>query len=151
MGNPQERLQDICWLAGLTDGDGCIAVQKQSNNGNGQLVPELTISTTCKVTRDHLDTLFDRIEVGRHWTERTVTNQPNWKTRWVLQVRGMKRMKPLLMLLLPHLVTKRREAELLLQFIESRLDAPMTRGYTPEQLGAIAEIKALKRERNGNL
>lgn len=150
MGNPQERLQDICWLAGLTDGDGSIGIHKQSHNGNGQLVPSFTIVTTCKLTRDHLDALLDRLEVGRHWTERA-SKRPNWKVCWLLQVRGMRRVKPLLMMLAPHLVTKKREAEIMLQFIGSRLDVPMRRGYNTHELAMIAEVRELKQLRNGAL
>ena len=150
MDNQAGKIAVIAWLAGLTDGDGCIGIQKQPNNGNGQLVPQFSISTTCELTYKHLGAVLDEIEVGCYWTHRKVDN-PNWKDRWVLQVRGMKRCKKLLDMLSPYLVTKGEEARILLKFIEERLAFPMRRGYTHEQLQLVEKMHAIKLSRNGTI
>jgi len=140
----------LAWLAGLTDGDGSIGIHKQSNNGNGQLVPRFSISTTCSTTYRHLDAVFNEIGIGRHWDHRKVKN-PNWRDRWVVNVCGMRRVKPLLQMLLPHLVTKKEEAEILLTFIDERLTSPMRRGYTKSQLAMVDRMKEIKQCRHGGI
>jgi hypothetical protein len=148
MDNHAGKIAVIAWLAGLTDGDGCIRINKQPNNGNGQMVPEFTISTTCDLTYRHLSFIFNEIGVGCHWTHRKVDN-PNWKDRWVISVCGMKRCKVLLEMLTPYLITKGEEAKLMLKFIDERFSFPMRRGYTPEQLAIADKLKSIKLNRNG--
>ena len=94
-GQSAGKIAMLAWLAGLTDGDGSIGVHKQPKNGQGQLVPQFAITTTCQHTYEHLNTVLDELGIGRHWTLRRVSN-PNWRDRWCLCVRGMKRCKPLL-------------------------------------------------------
>lgn len=147
MDNHAGKTERVCWLAGLIDGDGSIGIHKQPHNGNGHLVPAVSICTSCLRTYAHLNAVFDEIGIGRHWTQRN-NKSGAWATVWVLQVRGMKRCKPLLEMLRPYLVTKQQEADLLLEFIRQRLDSPYRKGYTPEQIDIVKRLQALKHTRH---
>ena len=150
LGNQAGKVTDICWLAGIVDGDGCIGVHKQQFGKNTTYVPSFGLSTTCKKTYLFLDNLFKELEIGHHWTYRVVQNK-NWRDRWVLQVRGMKRVSKLLEMIFPYLVTKREEAELIRKFIGLRLLKNKKGAYSQGEMELIERTKEIKKERNGNL
>ncbi len=137
------------WMAAFIDADGMIGVHKQPNNGNGQLVPYVKISTTCAKTQKFISEALTELEIGHYWTRRTGQKQ-NWKDVWVMTVAGMKRCEKFLKMLIPYLVTKEDEALLMQRFISERLSVPMRRGYTREQLDMVERIKEIKTLRNGN-
>ena len=140
----------IIWLAGITDGDGCIGLHRQPFNNKVNFVPNYSISTTCKDTHEYLDVLFNELEIGHHWTYRK-SNKKEWKDRWVLETRGMLRNERLLFMLVPYLVTKKNEANIVLNFIKSRLSKSKMISYIPEELAMVEELKSIKDSRNGNI
>lgn len=150
LGNQAGKITDICWLAGIIDGDGCIGVHKQKSGKKTTYVPSFGLSTTCQKTYLFLDNLFNQLEIGHHWIYRTVQNK-NWRDRWCLQVRGMKRVDKLLGMVYPYLVTKREEAELIKNFIQLRILRGKKGAYSQEEIEIIERTKEIKRERNGNL
>lgn len=136
------------WLAGFIDADGCIGLHKQTykNNNNINYVPSISITTTCQKTFNHLDLEMKKRKIGHHVTFRKVKN-PNWKDRWQIEARGMKRCKPFLRRILPYLVTKKDEGILLLRYIESRTSGIMKKPYSEKEFGFIKEIARLKTNR----
>ncbi len=141
---------EVPWLAGITDGDGSIGIHKQPFKGTMTYVPEYSLSTTCEITYQYLENLLNKLEIGHHWGLRKVTN-PNWKNRWVLEIRGFKRVSKILELLQPYLITKNKECKLVLEFINSRLKENSKRTYSTQELSLIEQVKQIKKTRNGNL
>jgi len=65
-----------------------------------------------------------------------------------VDVRGMKRCRPLLRRLIPFLVTRREEAEILLALIDKRLTKATTKPLTSDETDALRQIKELKHRRH---
>ncbi len=136
------------WLAGFIDADGMIGIHRQPTSAQTvTYVPEVAVTTTCLRTADHLSAVFEAIDVPVYRQLRKVT-KPNWSDRHALTIRGMKRVSKILPLILPYLVTKQGEAEMLMEFITSRRSQSPREPYRERELALIAAIKAAKRERH---
>ena len=100
----------IQWAAGLIDGEGCISIAKQARKDRPTAAYHLRIT----VTMVHLPTLerLQKIIGGNIHVKRSYQNH---RTAWVLTIYDKKALKALLRLI-PHLVTKREEAEAALDF-----------------------------------
>ena len=145
----QERLQDgIKWLAGMTDADGNMGIYKQpSKTSYIMYVPRYSIVTTCKVTIDVLQKLFEDLELGHYIYFKKHDSKTRWADQWNIDVRGYKRVKKSLEMILPYLVTKKNEARLILEYIESRL-AIGRKPYIKRELEIIQLLKDCKANRN---
>lgn len=66
----------------------------------------------------------------------------------VIVVMGLQRSKKILPLIMPYLVTKRREAELIMEFIGIRDRLFAQKKHDPREFAILSELKAVKAERN---
>jgi hypothetical protein len=131
MDNQQAKIEDIAWMAGFIDGDGSLCMTR-TNAGKfkadgapvGGFVPRLTICNTDWSTLDELKAIADSLSLPYHvYEDMTYYKKPHKSThnpRWHWSVQGMKRMSRWLPVLIPYLKTKRRQAELLLEYSVSR-------------------------------
>jgi len=142
---------EASWLAGFIDADGCIRLSKGMKNvkkGQHSLIPQVTVHNTCVVTLNHAAQLLERI-VDSITTSRRRRTSLKHADMANIHVLGMKRCEPVLRELLPYLVTKRLEAEILLRFIERR----KTRGirnkpYEPVDYLSNEALKYIKKTRH---
>ena len=74
--------------------------------------------------------------------------KPNWSDRHHIEIRGMKRLLKILPELIPRLVTKAAEAELVMEWIESRMKRPMRQPYNDRELAIVQEVRNLKLTRH---
>jgi len=155
MDNPQKRL-GIEWLAGFIDGEGSFILQvsKERRWKNGtcgiRLRPRITISNTHKPTMDFIAGLLKEFGVGHQFNvvSRKIYN-PKHSQGYQISITGHKRSLKLIELLLPFLITRQRQAQLLKEFIEWRLSLPKdawTGGYANKAKEYIESLRAL----NGN-
>ena len=103
------------WLAGIFDGEGCVWCRwpKRKN-----VIVEVKMTHLPTIERIHA--LFPgRLATGS-LSKNAFGKRPQW--RWSLDTRGS---KVFLALVLPYLVTKRREAEIALQLCERGSSVPM--------------------------
>jgi len=103
------------WLAGIFDGEGCVWCRwpKRKN-----VIVE--IKMTHFETIHRINSLFQgRIATGA-LSKNAFGRKPQW--RWSLDTRGS---RLFLSLVLPYLVTKRREAEIALQLCDRGPNVPM--------------------------
>lgn len=131
MGNPQPKVHEweIGWLAGFIDADGSIHFSVQSRqkaDGTAYYSPYIQIANTDVPTLARVTDLLERmgLPVHVHWKEnkqgfqrKTGQKRKQWYTRAV----GMKRCERWLSALLPYFTTRNEQAELMLEFIHSRL------------------------------
>lgn len=99
---------EIAWLAGLFDGEGCVWSRwpKRAN-----VVTEIKMAH--KETMEKINELFPGRFVLGNLSRGTLGKKDQW--RWSLDTLGTKRF---LSLVLPYLVTKKREAEIALLLCE---------------------------------
>lgn len=132
MGNQQERLWS--WLGGFVDGEGCFGIYRKREKGKMFHYPILDIVNTNPLDIDRAAQVISTV-TGLHIESRVKGG--NELPKWSLRVLGFNRMRKLLPVLIPYLVGKREEAELVLQFCGSEADVDAR-----EQLKL--QLKALK-------
>lgn len=141
MENEQARLIDLAYLAGLLDGEGWIGLGKHKPSrstvvGGYQLRPSVAIHVKSPELVEHLDNLARRNDLPSY-----VQHMGNGTSRW--SVRGAKRVKRVLEAVLPFLYEKRKAAELVLEFIESRFSWEYGQGLKPRELEIYEDLRAL--------
>lgn len=138
----------LAWLAGFIDADGMVCFHKQPKKKQEiTWVPGTSITTTCTKTADFISRSFKELGLPVYRCLRKVTNQ-NWTDRHHMEIRGQKRVKRLLEAILPYLVTKREEAELVMEFIRLRQEGSPTRPYSEYEMGLVSKTKKIKRSRH---
>lgn len=124
---PVIELLDVqaAWLAALVDGEGCIAVWKQRRAGGQQVKYNgvIVISNTC------IDLLIKARELTRSgvlYLHRPGTkHRRTWhKPLYTLRINN-RAVPAVLRAILPYLIAKRRQAELVLRFYEAVHAAPV--------------------------
>ena len=142
---------EAAWLAGFTDADGCIRLKKGMKNGKlGQnsLIPHITFHNVCAVTLNRVTKLLAKVDV-HHRTSSRKRVSPSHSKMHNVEVLGMKQCEPVLHALLPHLVTKRLEGQLLLKFIERRgTEGIRNKPYEPVDYAAHSALAYLKKTRH---
>lgn len=141
MGNQQVRLECLkYWLAGLIDGEGCIALYWKRQGKYENIEPIVSISNTDQHLLDAAEQVINMLGVG--------TYRQKGKTADELKVKGFKRVYKFLPHICDLLISKRDEAKVVLQFIESRIQSGKVRGYSEEELGLFDKCKELKHSKN---
>lgn len=111
----------LSWLAGFMDGEGSFVIIKSG----GRIQPRVQVNNTHYPTlswlTEKLTVLGLPHYVGTKKGGLHKHDPYNRKQQWVIMVAGFKRSIRWCQALLPYLVTKRRQAELLLEFCHSRL------------------------------
>jgi hypothetical protein len=97
---------DAAWAAGFLDGEGCIMVGTRD-------VPVVVFTSTDLAPLERLRELF-----GGSLAEKRQTEARRSQT-WDLHVRSALRVRPLLETVMPYLVAKREQAEVLLAFCKT--------------------------------
>jgi len=144
------RDTDIAYLAGLFDGEGTITVTLHKDRRTKKGYNLATTVSICNTCREVIE-LFDRLIKGKVVT---VPPKGNCRTIYRVEYRNKWDIIKFLKTLLPYLWLKRREAELMIRFCESRVAHPRGRWtgeYTSQELAiAIAIYKAkLKKSSKG--
>jgi len=102
----------LSYLAGLLDGEGCLMIA--NTRGASRYIPELNITMTHERT---IRTVADWLEVPVKLVKRS-NPKPHWKQQYALRMSG-KRVAALCKLLLPYLITKHGQAELVIAFAKT--------------------------------
>lgn len=138
-----ENPYDIGWLAGIIDADGTVAIGKSCGKW---LIPIIQVKN--KDVRV-IERCISIIGEGCYVTKPGGCYQ--------LKVNGMPNMYSLLLRITPHMTRKRRQAELLLEYLKSRLSKRPSSPcqslgktpYTKRELEIYEEIKRLNHALRG--
>lgn len=113
----------LAWLAGLLDGEGCIAFAKRTDyvSGRGRMLMryDVKLAMACEMTvRICFDLVADII--GDDLVKVFKEKRRNERVRplWRCEISSKRGVYDLLTAVEPHLVTKRLEAQLCLRFLE---------------------------------
>ncbi len=139
MGNQQERLSRdfmLGWLVAAIEGEGSITLAWGKHGKYIQLIPRINIVNKEQEFVNRAVEFSHELGVGVY----VGNNKYN-----LLQVQwnGMKRVKAVLEMVLPHLGFKKERAELLLDFINRRLSGSKNRKYVLEDKEAFLKIREI--------
>ncbi len=150
MDNQQRSLElRLAWLGGIIDGEGTISFASKfshsSRQNNYHFRPYVSITNSDMTMVEEIKSILD--EIGCGYYIRSAGNpskrKENWKEYTQVYAEGMRRLHRLLPILIPYLVSKRRQAEAVLQYIESRFTGEHKEPVRDDQLQLVLRVKQL--------
>ena len=149
--NPQVTVNQICWMAGIWDGEGSFSIVRQNTKNTNKpfgLNPKITMENTSAEMIDECCKILDGSEISFYITERKIRSNRH-KQAYVLQVCRIDMILKFCDLLLPHLITKKAQASLLRRYAKSRIGQYAGRGkrvpFTEEEVGLCEKVQELNR------
>ncbi|MFA5377191.1 MAG: hypothetical protein WC455_15680 [Dehalococcoidia bacterium] len=119
LGNQQARL---AWLAGIFDGEGTVGIYNRPKSNNWFVI--VSLCNTHQQSRFMVASILDEINVSGYWQDRKPEN-PKHNARWSVVISGYGKVSRFLSALMPYLVVKQLQAQIMLIFINSRQNKPM--------------------------
>lgn len=119
------KTEDLAYIAGLIDGEGYIGLVKYIEKRRTKNIKNRItyyyhpVVKLAMCDRDGID-LIDSLFLGNIWFHQRNEKYKNWKNQWEWQAKGQKRVKEILQAILPYLKVKRKQAELVIDFIRNR-------------------------------
>jgi hypothetical protein len=137
----QSAGKNLAWLAGFLEGDGSIGLGKHTQKGIRIIYsPYIDFSNTDSLLIEHCYKILDDLDLV-YWINSKKTKNG---TAWDLRVKGFKRCKKILPLLIPELNGKKKKnAELVYEWILSRENTGNNTTYTERELEIYTIIKNL--------
>ena len=118
----------IGWLAGVIDGEGCFVIARQKTKHGFKLRPHFCLRSTCQLMLERIANILSQNEVACH-VYAVKPRKVYYKPQGSIQIAGFLRVKKLLDLISPFLVTKQAECLLLKEWIDYRFSL----GSKPQQ------------------
>ena len=116
------QMQAALWpyLAGLIDGEGSFVIQKTevekiASSSRSKTAKYLAYFCIGMVDREPLDLIQKTIGAGKVYEERV----PNRRSIWRIRFAGRLKLMPFMEKLLPYLIVKKRQAEVVLDFCKN--------------------------------
>ena len=148
--NQQETATDIelSWLAGIIDGEGHIGISRMmSHRDKPTLNPRISIGNTNVLIISQVCKILDKIPISGHIEKRQKggkDGEKNWKEAWVVQLSQIEKINAFLTKILPFLVGKKAQAELVQRFTESRMkNRKYGAGYSDEEVSLYQQMAGL--------
>ncbi len=146
--NRQSRgnLADIAWLAGIVDGEGCL---RAKFNSHDRTIPtiwlELRIGNTSMSLLEKCQRIIQDLCHKKHNLNKHCRTE-NLHVMWSIEVTKQNYLLTVIEAILPHLTSKRAQAEAMLVYLRSRKNRKhYHQPYTQEELGLVDALKFLKR------
>lgn len=129
------------WIAGIVDGEGYIGIVQAKNKRQGSftLMPRVEVVSTTRCMQDELERLL-----GFGCVYPRPSKKPNEQTKFVWSIWSAPVVGPFLAVLEPHLIVKRRVAEVVRKFCETRIEHDME-PYTEDNLASVCRVRELNR------
>jgi len=122
--NPQVTMADLGWLGGCLDSDGCISIAavKRSRYKIATFRPQIVWSNTSQFYIEEVARLLAGLDLAHyvHW------RQFHGKPRGTVMLAGLKRCLAALDKLQPYIKVKQRQAQIVRELCDLRLNNPLT-------------------------
>lgn len=155
IGNQQATSIKLAWLAGIWDGEGTISIYYAKQNN--AYVARLTLSNTSDEMINEIAKIFDSLDIKGHIWKATKQRKASHKLEYHMTVNKLENVLRGTKAMLPYLIVKKAQAELIIRFIESRMKykpalerdgkgritSVKTQGYTKEELSFYEQIRTL--------
>lgn len=150
MGNQQRSLEArLAWLGGIMDGEGTISFASKYSKTSRQKAyhfrPEFKLTNSCEKMMMEVRSILDELGCAYHVkvTDNPSKKKENWKKYTKVTVEGIKRLHKLLPIMIPYLISKREQAELVFAYIESRLAGGHKDPVSDEQEAMVLKVRQL--------
>lgn len=151
MGNQQVKTHfEIGWLVGFIEGEGCLTINRIKGYGkSNKLLPYISLVGTNTASMERAIEIAKNLELPMY-----ISNRSYGPRNPVIRIEatGLGRTAKWLAVIEPYLVGKKRQAELMLEFIASREISrkkhPWMKPYTDEELAIYDQIHILNRGYN---
>ena len=145
--NQQRKIgeSDLDWLAGLWDGEGTFGLY-YAKARHTQMKPHGSVVNTHKGALDRVTQTLTAFGIGHHVMWQQIYQREGLKSErptWRVAVLGLKRLRPLLELMIPRLTVKQEQAKTLLEFIDYRMAKPHKAPYGEDELKFLARMRQL--------
>jgi hypothetical protein len=132
---------ELAYIAGIVDGEGHIGFTRKRNDRWLYYAPGVGVTNQSEALIRWMD---DRI----NWSIRCL-NPDNSGYTWVYRPAIIGHaVAPLLRALRPYLVIKGAQADLMIEYCDSRANAPGHTPYTPEQVAMVERVYELNKKRS---
>jgi len=120
MGNQQATSHQLAWLAGIWDGEGTFTILYKEMRYGDAYMARITLSNTdVSMINEILKILDSYGVIGHLWKEKPRKKQH--KACYHITINKLKNVKICAELMLPYLVNKKPNAEIIIRFVNSRL------------------------------
>lgn len=114
--------EKLAWLAGIWDGEGSIAIFKhREKDGCIKYCSTINVVNNNLTIINEIIKICDELGVGFHLQEKERKSE-NHAQSYELITRKFKTIKKLMEVILPYLVGKKAQAEIVLRFVNKRLE-----------------------------
>lgn len=155
--------EELAWLAGAWDGEGSISIfprfeRYRYRNGEKEIEknPFRKLTATLTLVNTEQSFMAEAIRIlDKHgiavWVQERKLNKrnKNHSDCWQLVCRKLEAIKKFLELIFPYLISKKPQADLVLRFVNSRLEQLSKRknglGYTEEEQSLEQQIRILNK------
>lgn len=130
-----ESLSDwrLAYIAGIIDGEGCISLSKEKKTG--YFIPSVFVGMCDAMCINLL-----HVYTGLGSLSHRAASQGGKKPVYIWQVRGRLEIYLLLKALRPYLVVKRKQADVMLEFVERRILGKLQCEYDNELLDKLRKL-----------
>ncbi len=138
--------EDLAWLGGVIDGEGCISLYRRIRGKAVNFTPEIVISNSDPYFIEECAKILEMAEIG-HWVQwrKPGKNRQSKKMMGCVITRGFKRTQRATTILIPYIRAKRDQAKLMLEFVEDRLACKQKcYSYTERDDEIYRELRILK-------
>ncbi len=151
IGNQQGKMHfNIGWLVGMVEGEGCITLSRSSCRVGKEhkIIPYLSITGTNEILMQKAAEIIRSFDLPFILVERKSKN-PKHRDVFRIHVTGLMRIEKWLIFLMPYLVGKKNQAEVVLQYIQNRKKVmklhPWFKPYSDEDLELYNKVHELNR------
>jgi hypothetical protein len=147
LSNQQERL---IFLGTLIEGEGCVNLVKVNRpNGRFRLMSSIDINNTSLELVDFTVNTLKAVGISPyvHWKyQRRASDGMEYAPCACIRIAGMKRLTSFLEMIVPFLISKRKQAEIILAFNQRRLTKPQNAHYDEKDLELYESVKNLNKK-----
>lgn len=146
MGNPLTLENQLAYLAAMIDGEGTVTIERMGGWRKGVerakgLSPRLYVTNTNPAIIQYVVDIIRKIGVTPH-IKTNFSGGRNKRCYWV-SVQGLTKVRKVLEAVMPYMVGKLTQAQLILEFITFRGDNPKGQKYCEVEYGILDKIRAL--------
>lgn len=135
--------KQIGYFAGIIDGEGHIRIVRSRENGHEYYAPLIGITNTDRALIEKCMQIF---RSGQFYIKERAS--PKHKTTYVYVIASVKGVKQILTQIIDDLVTKKKRAEIVLEFIKVK-EAKMTLGVDQKEIELYDKMTHLNERGNG--
>ena len=134
---PVEELEvwQLGYIAGIVDGEGCLNLSKQTNRKD--ISPVVVVGMTDVKC---VQFLYNITGVGNFFVKHGKQTPKNYKTKYVWAVRGRLEIYLLLKAIYPYLVVKKEQTDVMLEFVERRIQGRLFTGRDIELMEEMHKL-----------